>query len=466
MRRLSILLAASLVLAPELSSQSRGLGTLFTANLPGDATLPAGSLRAGAVINAATGRRHSRLSGAIRLPNGHYIISGARAERTSSAHKFFELAADGSYVAAYDQPNHTSIDGIGLRDLGWDGRDDSSSRIWSGTDGSGIVSFDWHNMVFDPIGSFGPFGLKVLDGYRGNAIWCCAVAEIDGQSVLITADSPNPKPLATPPFIGRPVNWHLIKFPADPPANALIAFGKFRDSTPDPTDPDGPLNDPGKFGLAYDPLHSSLWFAVDEGNANPNPNGSRLRFIETDLAGQRTGKIYQGNRGIGGIARGCEIYVDDQGELVMLYMSTVITGDSFDVLVEVHGDFSFGSSCGGSIGFQGEPFVGNSGFNITLTEAPGNSLGTVFLLRGRAAPSPGVQLPGITNCAVLVDLSNAMSLGAIPLGAGAAVLSQAIPDSRSLVGAEIAYQWLLPTDPGTLPLDLSAAGVVRLSDNQ
>jgi len=477
-------------------SQGRGIGVLYEANLPGDTVLPRGALNIGDTITATDGDPDPfeplSNTAAARVPNGHYIVSSSAVVSTdpavpnpSSRHVFYEIDANGTVLATYEQPAFANLDGRGLQDLGWDQDSSPDSLIWSGTDGRAIVAFDWHTGTFGELISFTTNGIKVLSGFQGNSVFCCTVADIGGTKVLVTADTANPDAVNfNPPFPGDPTNWHVIQTPAVgvQPGGEFTEFAKFRDPTPDPTDGDAVLGnafqDAGKFGLAFDPVHETLWYAVDEEFADPNPIGSNLRFIEMDLDGNRTGKVFAAPRSIAEfgdplgtlypLARGCEMYVDDDGSLVMLYVGAIIGGSSHEIMVEVNGSFDFGAGCGGGdIGYETEPFVGNlDDFNITLANAPANPLNTAFLFRNSPVAEPGLTVPGINNCGLLLSLSNIRSMGVFTLNNGAASFHQRLPDDQGLVGIEVGFQWLLPTSAGFLPFDLPAAGVVRLSENQ
>lgn len=493
MQRYSTLLVTSLFLVTSASAQSRGIGTLYEANLPGDAVLPLGALNVGATIAATDSDPDPfeplQITGAARLPNGHYILSSSGVVSTdpavpnpSSRHTFYEIDANGTVLATIFQPDGPpQLDGRGLQDLGWDQDTGPDSRIWSGTDGKAVYPFDWNTGTFDPLIGFDEHTIKILEGWQGNSIYCCTVAIIGGEKVLVTANTRNPDLVNNPqPFLGDPTNWHLIETPAAT-ASPFTDFAKFRDSTPDPTDGDilaVGFQDAGKFGLAFDPVHETLWYAVDEEFANPNPNQSTLRFIEMDIDGNRTGKVYQAPRSIGEFgdpagdflpfARGCEMYVDGDGSLVMLFVAGILNGSSHEIMVEVNGSFDFGSSCGGGdIGYVSEPFVGNlNDFQITLENAPPNPLSSAFLFRNPPVAEPGLMIPGINNCPLLLNLGNLRSMGSFTLVNGAASFHQVLPDNQGLVGIQVGFQWLLPSGPAGLPLDLSAAGVVRLGENQ
>lgn len=440
---------------PALMAQ-RGIGLLYPNNLPGDASLPVGSTAVGAIVSIATGNFHEDLIGVARLPNGHYIISANRAVGVPlvSPHKFFELNSDGSFLAAIDQPDRTATLISGLQDLAWDGLTGPESRIHAGF-GKLLFAYDWHGGVFDlvPITAG-----KLLAGYVGSQVQGAAIADIDGQLVLISAHWENPEDAFS---IGSPVNYHTLDA-----ANPLTLFKAATDDFTDP-DPALPPEDFGKFGAAYDSVRETVWWSLDMQNTNPNPNHSALRFVEVDLAGDLTGKVYQGDRNIGGAAHGCEIYQDEFGNTVMVYMSSDLSVNGLEVLVEVYGGFEFGASCGGSVSYVTEPFIGNADFQIRLSGAPQNFTNTAFLFRGQAVPLPGLTIPGINNCGLLLDLGGLrqMGAGALPLVAGAVSFDQALPDLAGLVGFELSFQWLLPTAPAILPLDLSDAGTLTIGSN-
>ncbi|MHC5066298.1 MAG: hypothetical protein ACYTG5_20255 [Planctomycetota bacterium] len=445
-------LSMSLVCLPA----QRGIGALYTRNLAGDkfTPLPAGSTNVGETLNAKTRRIYEDVIGVVRLPDGHYIVSANRAKGSSlgSPHKFFELGPDGRYLAGFDQPAVTATKISGLQDLAWDRRSDPGSRVWSGF-GKLLFAFDWQAGVFElqPV-----TGGKLLTGFQGVQVQGAAIASIGGQDVLVTSDAPNP----APGFAGSPINYHLL--------NAANPLAKFRAGTPDISDADqlGTPPDFGKFGAAYDPISESIWWAVDLQHSNPNPNQSPLRFIEMDQNGNLTGQVYQGNRSIGGAANGCEIYINEDGEVVMVYVAYDLSVDGFEKIVEVYGRFRYGDSCGGEISFVGEPFIDSPELRIRLSGAPANFLDAAIILRGRPVELPGVMIPGITNCPVLMDLGSFRAVATLPLQAGAATFIQRIPGFPSLLDQELAFQWLLPTAPYVLPLDLSPAGSLRIGSNQ
>lgn len=461
--RISILCLSCLPLLASAVEAQRGIGTLHTGNLLGDDRLPPGTMNLSDAILTATGSSQPVFSGVVRLPNGNYIVSASK-RSSSTAHKFFEIAADGTLVNSSDQPNGTNADNLGLSDLAWDRETTVNSRIWAGFAGKGINSFDWQTFAFDP--SFNPAnlqtGLKIMDGWRGSFVQCSAIADVDGQKIFVSADIFNPNPLVNPPTFGTPVNYHTL-------GSLTPDIFKFKEPTPDISDPDVTIlgaDNSGKWGAAYDPLRSTIWWHVDLPTASANANGSRTRFIEMDLNGDRTGQIFQGDRGVGGLAWGCEMYVDGNGELITVYLiggaQGAPAGDA--VLVEIKSRFQFGSSCGGDISYAGEPFIGSDAWMIHLDNAPVNAFGPAILARGIADLGAGTLIPGINNCPLMLTLVGFRDMGSHLQVNGSASFLQVIPQITSLVGIEISYQWLLP-GPQVLPFNLSDAGAARIGSD-
>ncbi|MHC5063396.1 MAG: hypothetical protein ACYTG5_05425, partial [Planctomycetota bacterium] len=81
-----------------------GIGRTKTDNLPGDGTLPPGSVNVTeSVLNSSFGNDGSDINdlrGAVRLPNGHYLVSLGQNGGPGGGrpHQYFELAADGSFI--------------------------------------------------------------------------------------------------------------------------------------------------------------------------------------------------------------------------------------------------------------------------------------------------------------------------------------------------------------------------------
>lgn len=452
MRLVTSMLILVVYALPSLVAQS-GIGRLYPNNLPGDAVLPRGSSNVSTIVSAATGNSFDDVIGAARLPNGHYIISANRAAGTAGTHKFFELNSDGSFLAVIDQPNKRTPFISGLQDLAWDGRSGPESRIWAGG-GKLVFPYDWQVGAFEPVPITGG---KALIGFVSSQIQAAAIADIGGQMVLICADWPNPGALFG---TGSPVHFYTL--------NTDNPLTQFQPRTPDFTDPDLPTGQPdfGKFGAAYDSVRGTVWWSLDMRRTNPNPNHSGIRFVEMDLTGALTGKVYQGDRGIGGDANGCEIYQDESGNTVMVYITAKLGIGGLDRLVEVYGGFEFGATCGGQVSYVTEPFIGNTDFQILLNDAPANFTNTAFLFFGRAAVPPGLVIPGINNCGLLLSLDSLRSMGVPDLISGKASIGRSLPDQQSLVGAEVSFQWLLPTAPNFLPLDLSNAGALTIGSNR
>ncbi len=442
------LLLCSAILAASTQAQ-RGLGQLYQENLA------AGSIDLISLIDANTGFGHDSCLGVARTPDGHYFVS-TRRSLTSGLHKYYEFDAAGGYLGSHDQPSANFNDPEGYLDLAWDGKTGPSSKIWAGMTGSTLQGFNWQLGVFDSAAQV------TVENFDGVRVSCLAIAEIDGESVFISSDSCPPS------------SANEVRIPGSPVHYSNMDGSPFQDSTADPT-PDvlesslacRPDQIPeGKFGAAYDPLTQTVWWHVDARNDNPNPNGSLTRFFATDLEGNRSGEIFQGDRSIGGVANGCEFYVDSNGNGVMLYLvgSDEDRNRRGEIMVEVYGRFAYGETCSGRIGYEGECFLGNSDWSIKLENIPAGHAGVAVLWRGAGVFPPGIPAtPGLNNCALNIEYRQ--SMGGVSILDGQANLPLAIPDSPSLLGFEAAFQWLVPGSPSLLPLDLSRAGSVRIGAN-
>jgi len=219
----------------------------------------------------------------------------------------------------------------------------------------------------------------------------------------------------------------------------------------------------GKFGAAYDARTETVWWHVDARDSNPNPNRSMTRFFATDLSGRPKGMVFQGDRGIGGVASGCEFYEDAQGNGVMVYLvgddpTRRIRGRR---VVEVYARFEFGEGCSGRIDFAGECFIGNDRWAMDLIDVPPGSADLALLWRGQSRVPPLIpMIPGITECGINMTLL--ANVGTAPILGGDAHLPLPVPDLPSLVGAELTFQWFIPGAPIPLPLSLSQSGSLRV----
>ncbi len=460
MRSAPIALLAGLVLASSVSTQA-ALGRGRPNDLPGDAALPAGSINLTfnlllTIGNDGTGLEDFR--GVTRLPNGHYLVSNGKDDRTVTK-KFFELDADGSHIATIDQPDDFGLSGrIGYTNLNWDRDTGPDSRVW-GTRARSFLSYDWQAGAFDALNDPNLFlGLKTVDDYEGFEIRASAIGEENGDLIWVVSDR-------------KTNNMEFSNVNYYPVTNQLVVVPPHKPATPDINPPMSPF-DTGKFGAAWDPIRNTVWWHIDDNDGNPNPNGSSTRFIEMDMDGNLTGQVIQGDPAIGGVALGCDMYVDSAGNLVLAYLVDMDNNannplnitENQDVLVEMYGSFSYSDTCGGRIGFDTEPFIGNPNFALNLSGAPSNSLNAAILVRGTPSPAPGFVIPGINNCGAVVNL-NFRALPASILSGGDATYVHGIPNFPSLIGAEPAFQWLLPTDPGILPLDLSDGGLIHIRTN-
>ncbi|MHC5062729.1 MAG: hypothetical protein ACYTG5_02000 [Planctomycetota bacterium] len=436
------------VLAGSLAGQ-RGLGRLYQENLP------SGSVNLIAVIEAETGFGHDSCLGVARTPDGHYFVS-TRRSLTSGQHKYYEFDSAGALVARHDQPSANFNDPEGYLDLAWDGQTGLGSMLWAGMTGSTLQGFNWQLGIFD---SAAQVTLEDFDGVR---VSCLAIAELEGSPIFVSSDSCPPSSANEVRIPGSPVHYHAFD------------GSTLQDRTPDPT-PDviestlacRPDQIPeGKFGAAYDPLSQTVWWHVDARHDNPNPNGSLTRFFATDLEGNATGMVFQGDRAIGGVANGCEFYVDAFGNGVMVYLvgSDENRNKRGETMVEVYGRFAYGETCSGRIGFDGECFLGRQDWGMSLSEVPDGHAGVAVLWRGAGLFPPGIPAtPGLNNCALNIEFRQTM--GVANIVDGQANWPLRVPSSSSLLGFEAAFQWLVPGSPDLLPLDLSRAGSVRIGAN-
>ncbi len=429
------------------ASAQHGLGLLYQENLPG------GMFDAIEIINTNTGLGHDSCLGVARTPNGHYFVS-TRKTFNSIFHQYYEFDASGQFVASYSQPIAILSDPHGTLDLALDGGDGPDSRIWAGLTGSILLPFDWQTGTFDVA------GIVTLTDYFGNTVASLTLAQANGETIFISADSCPPSNANEVHTPGSPVNYHLLdgslfqEITADPsPLVKVPTQGCRPELVPE-----------GKYGAAFDAHSETVWWHVDVRESNPNPNGSMTRFFATDPSGRAKGMVFQGDRSIGGVAGGCEFYEDSFGNGVLVYL----VGDDptrrrrGNRVVEVYGRFDFGDGCSGSIDFDSECFIGNENWAIDLIDVPPGSADTALLWRGQAQVPPLFPaIPGISSCGLSISLL--ADLGTARVVAGKASRALPVPNSLSLVGAEVAFQWLVPGAPLPLPLSLSRAGSVRIA---
>ncbi|MHC5066188.1 MAG: hypothetical protein ACYTG5_19685 [Planctomycetota bacterium] len=462
------------LLAATATAQA-GIGKAYDGStLPGDALLPPGATNLTAELVDSFGDPGSGLNdirGIVRLPNGNYLVSDGPGGGLNLKH-FFEINPNGEMVFAITQPFTAGGSGIGITGLGWDRRSDADSRVWGGRAKS-LMSYDWQNQKFD---DFFPgaqtYGLKLPLGFVGNNVLCTAIADTPTGQVFVLSDnrdggSPDPDQSMTTYF----------------EMSILGSLPQYQDPTPSGL---GVLSDfdNGKGGCAYDPLTGTIWWNVDDRDNNTNPNAGGVRLIEMNMDGTLTGQVVQGLRTIGGRARGVDIYIDGNGNRVMAYVSSVGDGADNplgltageDILIEMYGAYNYGGSndgmgtylgsCGGIIGYEGQAFIGNSNWNVTLRNGGTNPLNAAILFRGSGlAPGTGTTIPGINNCELLISLGNFRNMGAHGLVNGEASFNQNLPDDAGLIGAEATFQWLLPTNANVLPLNVSDAGTIYVGTN-
>ncbi len=380
--------------------------------------------------------------GVARAPNGHYFVSSRRSS-SDGFHDILEFDSQGKFVQSILQPAEAQSDFQGIRDLAWDGRTDASSRIWGGHAGSLLHALDWSQGIFVSGES------RQLITFDGLAIDALAIADVEGSPVFIGASA---AALArNPAFAGNRVNYHRV-------ADGLPA----RNSTSDVG------SGTGKWGAGYDPARDVVWWHIDDAAGNPNPNESRSVFKEMDMAtGLLTGQVVQGDPAVSGEAYGCDYYVDQNGDGVLVYLVTSAKGQRMfgDVVAEMYLRAGFGDPCGGKMFARGESFVGSNGFRLQLREATGPNAGFAFLFQGRAQAEPGLLIPGVLDCALLLDPGAFANLGSAMISAGTALKLRPIPNDPALEGHLVGFQWLIPGDPSLLPAAMSDLVYLRLSTN-
>jgi len=433
-----LLLAASIVamIAARPSFAQRPLGALRIDNLS------RGFFSASGAVLDATGEVALNFLGVARTPNGHYFLSSKR-RTIGGQHELLEFDSLGRFLAVHSQPVEVQTDFLGLRDLAWDGAEDSGSRIWGGVRGLSVYGFDWAQGVFHPS------DVRVLHGFEGVAIHNLAIAEIDGDPVFVAASAPA---LDTGPgFFGNRVNYHRV-------ADGLPA----RNSTADVG------SGAGKWGAAYDAVADVVWWHIDDAAGNPNPNGSRTVFKEMDMStGRLTGQIFQGYRSLGGEANGCEFYQDRLGDGVMLSLvsSAKQMSPFSDAVVEMYARGQFGSPCGGEIRIIGEAFIGHSTWSLGLDAVVSDSGSQGILLQGPQVIVPGLVIPGILSCPLLLSPPSMINLGSAPIRRESATHPRPLPNDVGITGVLIAYQWLIFGDSPALPATLSDGVLVRIGTN-
>lgn len=413
------------------------IGSLYPGNLPGDSHMPAGTFNIQQKVRELSA--NARPVGLVRLPNGHYLIQTLASLIGSP---LVELDASLEIVRTLPQSGQFEVRGF----MALDRRSGPESRVWSG--GSTMVSsLDWRQLTYDPaFVQDSPYGLRFL----GNCADCrsarggMAIAEQGGQVVVVTAGAE----------AGRHFHYHLL-------GGNDSTLPDFQPPVPDTFTPPGNI----KGHAAYDPILGTIWWSnLDTDLVAPDP----LRFVEYELSGQLTGRIFQPELpfqplqccGIGGLL-GADMYIDADGNRVLAFISN---HSGREILAEVKADFVFGGGCNGQIDFKGEPRIGGD-FEIELFAAIPGGNEIAFLWRGSPFPHFIRSIPGLNNCDLHLDLnpgSNFAIVGSEELEFGAASRTLSVPMVAALVGLELGFQWLLPTSPSGLPIDLSSAGGLRI----
>lgn len=452
MRHFTLLLTSTL-LAASAHGQAvfRAAGSLNTSNIPG------GSFDATEIIEAATGNNINSIRGVARIPTGNYIVCATRINDLT-AHRLYEITPDGTFVSDYEAPSWTAVDFDGFRDLAWDGKTDGTSRVWGGMDGKGISAFDWNLGEFSGFATIANGSLRF---YQGNQVDCLTFVDIGSDKVAVACEWFTPNVLDPD---GSRINYNTV-----PSSFTYFSdvFEQYQPTLPDWQE----VGDTSKRGAAWDPATQTIWWHVDRRNNNPNPNAARTTFVETDVQCNPTGKILANHFDVGvgpqTLPLGCEIYEDGDGNAVMVYAVSGAPGDDAqnDRVVEIYSRFTYGDGCNGSIGYNTEAYIGNTAWEITVDDvnAP---LGGV-LWRGTPSFLPGVALAPFVNptCDLHVNLTGFVTVN--PAAAPGPSLSWglSIPNDGALIGAEAAFQALIPTLPAALPLDLTDAGYISVTSN-
>lgn len=415
---------------------------------PRQDSFPDGFLNLSLVLRQATGWASDGLIGIARTPDGHYFVSSRR-RFASGDHEIIEFGPEGALIATYQQPSDLNGDGLGIRDLAWDGSVGDASRIWGGVTGGELIGFDWQ------AGVFRAEDRRVLGGYVGPTVDNVTIVELGGQPAFLTSSGQFSAPTQGSP--GNQVNYHPLEGgqPVRPPSSE-VGSGV------------------GKFGAAFDPVRASVWWHVDDAAGNPNPNASRSLLKEMDLVtGGLTGLTFRGSVVDGGQANGCEFYEDDFGHPVLVYLVSGPGGhpERSDVAVECYARFAFGEACGGRLSYNTEPYAGNQGgdegapWGIRLTDIPENGLGLAWLWRS-ATSVPGFGVPGIIDCDFYLNTSALADQGsaAVSMGSsgGSALWLLPIPVSTALIGEAVSFQALVPS-PTVFPFQMSEAGALVIT---
>ncbi|MHC5066512.1 MAG: hypothetical protein ACYTG5_21360, partial [Planctomycetota bacterium] len=390
-------LLCALLAAPALVTGQKPLGLFKTDNIPG------GFFSIDRSVGNATGSARLSSMGVARAPNGHYFVSSRRSS-SSGLHDILEFDPAGVFIQSIAQPAEAQFDFLGIRDLAWDGRTDANSRIWGGHSGTTLYALDWASGVFDSGEA------RQLFDFDGLAIDALAISDTEGTHTFVGASA---AALAIGPgFGGNRVNYHRI-------SDGL----PLRNSTSDVG------SGTGKWGAGYDPARNVVWWHIDDAAGNRNPNDSRSVFKEMDLeTGLLTGQVVQGNPRVGGEAYGCDFYVDQNGDGVLVYLVTSAENQRKfgDVVAELYLRAGFGDACGGRMFARGESFVGNTGFRLQLRQAMEPNAGLAFLFQGPAQQEPGLIIPGVLDCSLLLDPGAFSNLGSANINAGTALKVRSI----------------------------------------
>lgn len=413
MQRISFALSAALLSTAATAQGVLGQPSGFSVNVQS------------ATTTALGGSWGDRAVGACRDKNGNYWAAvglpiTAPPTGTPTNGKIVKFDSAGNYVKNVDQPQVSTADPFGIRDLAYDGNNTIYGGASATTTGGKIKAFDivteawdatkdWiapasvalhRGLAYDPLGNNG-----------NGSMWTCnfntnPLTEFDKNGVV----------LRTIPVANLGNNAAPYGIAIDVPGRKLWAFSQ-GGSTKGPTT--------GAYGI------------VDR------------VIIQIDLvSGLKTGLMSFGD--VPAIAGGCELTVKS-GQLYMVCLNQ----GALDSLTEVGITFNYGTGCGGKIGMTGDaPWSGNAAWGIELRNSTAtNAILALSVGTGAVPIGPPLSVPG---CTILIQLPFLATFPQQPVVGGTAVQNVPIPIGLT-PGGPVRFQWIeLPAT--VLPVSLSDGG--------
>jgi hypothetical protein len=310
MRRISFVLSAHLIALATPAQQGH------VAPIGGAEFVAAQSL-----VETATGIAYTGMLGLGVDNAGHYYVSSRRDTAVpASPHKLFEFDANGTFVAAYDQPAATAGSSWGIRDMALD---PATNVIYGGLEGPVVHAFDAAAGRYDATKDI------TIAAPAGATVRALA---FDGTHFL-TAD------------FGSPM-W---------------AFDRSGAAAGAPL----PSVTLGAYGLAHDPTRGTWWvFSQRESTIGPRGASQPMRgnnAIEVDANGDETGHMFTGDHVLDGVAGGAELVRLPNGDWALACLTQGAVADGF-YLQLVHAEF--GAGCGGQLTYVGggNAWAGNAAF--------------------------------------------------------------------------------------------------------